>query len=310
MLRLCRWRGCQGVFFFHWQGQLTLLQHLPSWLHPVWIISCRYSFHSWASQDFSGQLTSLQLNGWLAESRLIVSEIAFWLLSLYSPNKANLLYQGSWLEYIGMMIGQDLPYLLRCAWRFHMRSIGCKILRQRIWVSRKLRWTGFRWWRLCPGFTELRQRVTAQIWDPIASKVLVAVCPRWKSSETISWTNTRIWRYCNASSVEMVWICLDEGPQRYTKMRMIHHLYLLHDVRPSLHLHLLQLVQLSNSLDPDDGDTRRHGGCLRCLWAEDATARHGRNGLEGHSGEEAKAPRRPGKCWRSQKVIEHLEKMT
>ena len=53
------------------------------------------------------------------------------------------------------------------------------------------------------------------------------------------------------------------------------------------------------------GDTRRHTGCLRCLRAEDAAARHGWNGLEGHSGEEAKAPRRlgnDGKCWKSEVI--------
>lgn len=156
MLRLCRWRGCQGVFFLHWQGQLTLLQHLPSWLHPLWIISCtlsapgrlRISLVSWqVCNSMVGKLN--YLNSVFCFRDCLLTSSDYW---VYIVQASESFVPGIM---IGMMIGQDLLYLLRCALRFHMRSIVCNFLRQRVWVSRKLRWTGFRWWRLCPGFTEL-----------------------------------------------------------------------------------------------------------------------------------------------------------
>ena len=57
-------------------SSLTRPAHLATALAVVVASTLNYfmhSFRSWASQDFSGQLTSLQLNGWQAE----LSEFCF-----------------------------------------------------------------------------------------------------------------------------------------------------------------------------------------------------------------------------------------
>ena len=202
-------------------SSLTRPAHLATALAVVVASTLNYfmhSFRSWASQDFSGQLTSLQLNGWQAEILFFVSEIAFWRLSLYSPSKRIFCswdhdWNDDWNDdWTGLAIFIALCFALS-------HAIDClQLLEAKSLSFSETSMDGISLMTFVPRFhgtgynseyshdLDLSSDLPHRLWF-----LYVSVCPRWKNFETISWTNTRIWRSCNASRVEMVWICLDEG---------------------------------------------------------------------------------------------------